>query len=229
VGHYTVHPGQVAYINDTSLFPKQDTSQQEPRTEVLLRFLINVVGADSQAGTSGNSDALLVGNTARFGADVLSRTLSNGRPLRFSKTDGIPVFTDLMNPDGCTPYSRLYTDVVIVVERGGCTFLQKLRLARAASAAGVVVLSNENIAVNPSANADEMEEARNMNDVCLVLLSKTSGDMVKQMMNRAEREGSQVLMVVEDVPHLVHTPPEKDPSRILYINGYPLINTRLLV
>ena len=229
MGHYTVRPGQVAYINDTSLFSKQDTSQQVPHPEVLLRFFINAIGADFHAGTSGNADALLVGNTARFGADVFSRTSSNGRPLRFSQTDGIAVFRDLMNPDGCTPYSRLYTDVVIVVERGGCTFLQKLRLAQAASAGGVVVLSNDDIAVNPSANADEIEEAGDMSDVCLVLLPRTPGHIVRQMMDSAEREGFQVLMVVEDIPHPSHTPPEKDPSRILYINGYPLVNTRLLV
>ena len=230
MGHYTVHPGQVAYINDTFLFSKQDVSQQEPpRSEVLLRFFINIIGADFQASTSGNTDALLVGNTARFGADVFSRTSSNGKPLGFSQIDGIALFRDLTNPDGCTPYSRLYPDIVIVVERGGCTFLQKLRLAQAASAAGVVVLSNDDVPVNPSANADEMEEAGDMNDVCLVLLPRTPGHIVRQMMDSAEREGSQVLMVVEDAPLPGHTPPEKDPSRILYINGYPLINTRLLV
>ncbi|KAG5644060.1 hypothetical protein DXG03_009150 [Asterophora parasitica] len=238
VGHYPVRSGHVVYINDTSLFAALDAGQDTTkRTEVLLRFLADEdpmlqVQTGMHKEPSDLTDSLLVGYTSHFGGEVSAKPFSDGRASRFARQGGVVVHRDSENTQGCRPYQHSYPDSVLLVHRGGCTFLEKLLYARAASAAGVLVISDDNAAINPTANKDEIEVAGDLSNVALVLLPLTAGEVVVDMLNYAEQGGlGQVRMLVEDdgvdTGHIPVTP--KDPNRILYINGHPLQNTRLLV
>ncbi|GLB33724.1 putative glycosyl hydrolase 47 family protein [Lyophyllum shimeji] len=239
LGHYTVRTGHLVYINDSSLFPHLDVAQDIiPRQDVLLRFYTDEVDPMLQVqtgmhiDTSNDMQSLLVGYVAHFGGDVtLPRSDTN--TLRISRPDGIAVHRDLENDRGCEPYRWSYPDSVLVVHRGDCTFLEKLIHAQAASAAGVLVISDDDLVINPTANRDEVEAAGDLSDVALVLIPQSTGQVLMEMMDRAERGlVSQIRMMVEDDSSASRTgdiPPAKDPNRILYINGHPLLNTRLLV
>ncbi|KAG6837560.1 hypothetical protein H0H93_007741 [Arthromyces matolae] len=233
VGHYTVRPGHLVYINDSSLFAFLDGNKKTPKDlDVLLRF--DVEGVDSLVQVQSNlpvdhSDdlqVLLVGYTAQFGGAVEMKSHSDPNSLQFSHQEGVSVHRDAYNPHGCLPYQASHPRSVLVVYRGECTFLEKLVHARDASAAGVIVISDDDLIVNPTANVDEIQAAGDLNGVALVLLPQKAGEVLEGMMQRAERGiVSQVKMVLED--DTTGIPQSKDPDRILYINGHPLRNTRL--
>lgn len=225
VGSHTVHSGQVVYINDSSLFTKEsDPQDTQMHTDVPIRLYTNTISSDDSH--------VLIGHTALFGGDLFAHIQPARSPLRFAHADGLPIYRDLGNAQGCEPYERQYPDSTIIVERGTCTFLEKLLHAREASAAGVLIISDDDFAVNPTANPDELKAAGDLSDVVLVLLPKQAGHALIEMMDRAEPGSIQVMMAVEYTsqtsPH-DHIPPNEDPSRILHINGYPLINTKILV
>ncbi|KAF8076303.1 alpha mannosidase-like protein [Lyophyllum atratum] len=239
LGHYTVRTGHLVYINDSSLFSHLDVAQDTiKRQDVLLRFYADDVDpmlqvqTGTQVNTSNDLQSLLVGYTAHFGGDI-TVPHSDTSALRFAHRDGIAVHRDFNNEQGCNPYKHSYPNSVLVVRRGDCTFLEKLINAQAASAAGVLVISDDNLVINPTANFDEVEAAGDLSDVALVLMPQKGGEVLMDMMDHAEqRLNGQVRMVLEDdseASSAGHIPPTKDPNRILYINGHPLLNTRLLV
>ncbi|RDB22490.1 ER degradation-enhancing alpha-mannosidase-like protein 1 [Hypsizygus marmoreus] len=240
LGHYTVRTSHIVYINDSALFTHMDVDQGTTwRADVLLRFYADDVDPMFQiqtglkAETSNDLQALITGHTSHFGADIFATPQADKQPPRFSRSEGIPVNRDWeSDPYGCGPYKHPHPDIILVVRRGHCTFLEKLVHARSAGAAGVIVVSEENFAINPTANHDEVEAAGDLSDVALVLLTQKPGQLLLDMLDRGL--GNQVKMVVEDQWQTSrrdtgHVPAEKDPNRILYINGHPLLNTRLLV
>ena len=225
VGHYPVRLGHIVYINDTSLLLGDAGSQDEKRgpMEVQLHFYTQDVDP-TVAETPGIHHAL--GYSASFGADL--ETTRHSR-IRFWDRAGLPVNQDRNNPQGCEPYQQAYPDSVLFVRRGGCTFLTKLIHAQAASAAGVVVISHDNALLNPTAGNDEMAAAGDLDDVALVYITQEMGKGVSDMLDADQ----QVMLVVESKPEPVQeqkkTPTPIDQNHILYINGLPLLNTRLLV
>ncbi|KAG5650212.1 hypothetical protein H0H81_000301 [Sphagnurus paluster] len=234
LGHYTVRTGHLVYINDTSLFAHLDIGQAKVKrsADILLRFYVDgldpmfQVQTGMRVNTPDEVDLLVVGYTAHFGGDFTLKPLSKSLPL--AHQDGVAVHKDLDNTRGCHPYKQAHPGKALVVHRGDCTFLEKLLHARAASAAGVIVISDDDLIINPTANPDEVEAAGDLSEVALVLLPKKAGEVLTDMMDQAELG---VTMVVEDeeASEMAHIPPTKDPNRILYINGHPLLNTRLLV
>jgi mannosidase alpha-like ER degradation enhancer 1 len=209
-----------------------------------------------QLANMGGSDLSLrlIAYTAFFGADLSARFADrDAPPPRMTQGGGLPLFRELSNSKGCTPYTHAYPDSVLVVERGECTFLEKLLQARHAGAAGVIVVSNEELAINPTAEANEAAEAGDISDVGLLLLPQTAGGVLLQLMETIDKLGSgQVMMAIhrdpadstgrvpsyqelkrEQVQDSEDGKEEKNQDttspRILYINGHPLLNTRLLV
>jgi mannosidase alpha-like ER degradation enhancer 1 len=231
VGHYPVRLGHIVYINDTSLLLGDTDIQDEKQgpIEVQLRFYTQ--DADpTVAEAPGIHHAL--GYSASFGADFQS---TRHPRIRFWDRAGLLVNQDRNNPQGCEPYQQAYPDSVLFVRRGGCTFLTKLIHARAASAAGVVVISHDNALLNPTVDNDEMVAAGDLDDVALVYVTQEMGKGVSDMLDAAEK---QVMLVVESKPEPVPSNKGKsqeqnkiptDQNHILYINGLPLLNTRLLV
>ncbi|THV08639.1 alpha mannosidase-like protein [Dendrothele bispora CBS 962.96] len=250
VGHYTVRPGQVVYINDTSLFPDASATQQvleEIRlpSDVQLRFYVDIVdpmfNVVDTMDSVNDMEVAVTGYSAFFGAD-LSATHDHEKPIRFSGLS--PVYRDENNLFGCTPFARSYQDGILVVSRGDCTFLQKLTVARDAGAAGVLVISDDNTLLNPTADAAELAAAGDISDVAIVVLPLHAGQLVEQLLASVDESGlGQLMLSLEherqpavgdsgDIPEdrtPTRTEPEKEVHRILYLNGLPLLNTRLLV
>lgn len=264
MGHYQVRPGHIVYINDSTIFapPAEDLSPITPKDsrepDVQLRLFLDigdpVLGV--QLANMGGTDLNLRLNayTAFFGADLSVRIagLGGAPPPRMTQ-GGLPLFRELRNSKGCMPYARIYPDSVLVVERGECTFLAKLLEARHAGAAGVIVVSDEELAINPTADVDEAAEAGDISDAGLLLLPQTAGKVLSQLMETIDKLGTgQVMMAIyrgpadsttrgasyqelkrEEVQEREDETEDKTQDstnpRILYINGHPLLNTRLLV
>lgn len=247
VGHYTVRPGQLVYINDTTLFTEDEPVS--PRdADVQLQFFIDTFTpallSDPAKFSDLNSDLtsnLVTGYAASFGGDLSLNQPSSSPPLRLLDVEGLPVHHEKQNRLGCFPYARTYTDTVLLVHRGNCTFLEKLTYARDAAAAGVIVISNDDTAINPTASTLELATAGNITSVAIVFIPKTSSQVILEMMDMAEKLELGPVRVALDPPREVppSTPLDtghgraveevRDPNRILYVNGYPLLNTRLLI
>ncbi|KAK7470737.1 hypothetical protein VKT23_002158 [Stygiomarasmius scandens] len=248
VGHYTVRPGQTVYINDTALFP--DTSMLEQQLEdvrlpfdVQLRLYVDIVdpmfNTVEITDTINDMEITVTGYSALFGAD-LSRQ-DHEKPIRFSGLS--PVYRDEDNLFGCSPFAKSYQDGVLIVSRGECTFLQKLIMARDAGAAGVLVIGDDNTFLNPTADPAELDVAGDISDVAIVVLPLQAGQLVEQLLVSVDESGlGQLMLSLEherqpavgdsgDLPDQTptRTEAEKEVHRILYLNGLPLLNTRLLV
>lgn len=270
VGHYHVRPGHIVYINDSTIFapPSEDLGSVATKgardADVQLRLFFDIV--DPMLGVQlGNMDTAdmslrLTAYTAFFGADLSAHIAERrDKPPRMTQ-GGLPLFREFSNQKGCSSYKHAYLDSILVVERGECTFLEKLLEARNAGAAGVIVISNEDLAINPTANADDVMAAGDTSDVGLLLLPRIAGKVLTELMDTIENLGSGQVMVaihrdliataestskgVTQTDSTREADKEKESGagdnaeernqdstnpRILYINGHPLINTRLLV
>lgn len=245
VGHYDVRAGHIVYVNDSSIFsPPDPFGDSEPPKRALdlpLRFF-TVPGNplfEAQTGIPdllNMMDVLSSGYTALFGPELGLDAADNATPpLRINDQSGVPVYRDDTNTYGCLSYEELLQDAVILVHRGECTFLEKLVKAKDAGAAGVLVISNEDLALNPTADPKELEAAGDLGDVGLVVLAPQVGQLVHDMLDSTEELGGQVMLQVDPErlsgpsPDVLHEAAKEKAPKILYLNGHPLLNTRLLI
>lgn len=257
VGPHTIHTGQLVYLNDSALTfaaskDKQDQPTSQPRLpDVDLHFFIDFVDPKRQlqpAVHRASTDMLITGHTAMFGGNPFSAIDSNGYPLRFAHGEGVAlVRAPLSNPLGCHHYDQEYLDDAIVVQRGDCTFLEKLRFAQLAGASGVVVLTDEDLPINPGADDDELDAIGDtLDDVVITVLRRADSKELNAMLDLAETHGlGQPMVVLESTGDAqpagwgsttkeVPTPTSSsttapNSNRVLYLNGHPLLNTRLMV
>ncbi|KAF8211194.1 alpha mannosidase-like protein [Mycena galopus ATCC 62051] len=245
LGHYDVRAGHIVYINDSSIFSPADPFEDGTGARALdipLRFFTQSTDPLSEAQTGltdllNMMDVLTTGYTALFGAELGAPAAGDAPELRIHDQSGVPVYRDDENVFGCSPYEQPLQDAVIVVQRGECTFLQKLLMARNASAAGVLVVSDEDQALNPTADAKELEEAGDITRCGLAVLPPAVGQLVHEMLDSAEERGGQVMLQVDPErlsaapPDVVHEAAKEKEKvhKILYLNGHALLNTRLLV
>ncbi|KAL0573920.1 hypothetical protein V5O48_008040 [Marasmius crinis-equi] len=245
LGHYAVRPGNIVYINDTSLIlgPVSESDSSIRTPSVQLHFYLEAVDSMLLVLHPGEDSVLeevsVTGNTAFFGADVSPVAQDPQKPLKFRGQ--VPVSRDDSNVLGCEPYKKSYQGSVLLVQRGECTFLQKLVEARNAGAAGVIVVSDDNLGLNPTAASEELEAAGDLSDVAMVVLPQDVGREIEQMLQLSEERGIGQLMVIlehEREPAITESDEDegegegkkdqKGSEKILYLNGHPLQNTRLL-
>ena len=171
--------------------------------------------------------------TSTFGGDINIKAPESRLPMRFSHPDGVRVTWEVDNSYGCAPYGTRHEGVAILASRGECSFLEKLARAREAGAAGVVVINYDDQSVNPSAAADEVLRAGDFSDVAIVVLSRADGKRVADLADSiGDGEGQLMVMVDTGTSEGVTTAQKESgetSSRILYLNGHPLLNTKLLV
>ncbi|VDB97534.1 unnamed protein product [Peniophora sp. CBMAI 1063] len=260
LGPYTVRTGQVVYLNDSRLAGALETRQpaENRHPDVRVRFHLDdptfdpaLFPWDEYGRDAANLETLFVAEAeagSRF-VDVVAQTaLFGGDPtrvqsasqLRASKPSGVIVSREEGNELGCVPFARAYTgtDVVLLLRRGQCTFLEKLRHAKEAGAAGIVVLSDEENKIQPSIDPSESALAGSLDDVVALVLRASEGTRISAMLDAAEMNGGQMIMVLEpdgdgdDVSGGVEIVVESEgipDHRVLHINGHPLLNTHLLV
>ena len=250
MGHYTVRPGQVVYINDSSIFftPGEDVNMDQDElhhrdSEIRVRIFSSNTNPTLK-GQKNNQviDLSLTAYSAQFGAD-LSHAVphpTNESP-RITSSEGVVIRRDPENVRGCNSYEKSYPNSMLLIHRGDCTFLEKLVKARDASAAGIIVISSVDTPINPSASPEELALVGDLSDVGLLLITNTVGQALENVLVVSEKLYSGGLMLALDhlqdgkgVEDTGDTPVDKkeevkDLNRNLYINGHPLINTRLLI
>lgn len=245
VGPYAVKTGQLVYVNDTELFlPLMDAhgaGDPYPSRSVDIRLFLDYVDPMFQQQhlmpTEHVHDLTVSASTALFGANIVQR--NSDRTPRFGHGEGSRVVRDPTNPYGCHPYEGTHQDDVIAVLRGECTFLEKLVIAQQARAAGVVVLGDEEIHINPSADDEELNAVGHpIDDVAIVVLKRSDAEAVSAMLDTVDKLGlGQVMLAIDPIDRsttesrneATRTTNHEDEFRVLYLNGHALINTRLLV
>lgn len=253
VGPHAVRTGQIVYVNDSDLVlgPMEDTHSvdydgiRHPRhPDIQLRFYLDTMASmfQFQHGIiESPSEILVTAYASSFGADLAVFAASDAELVRFGHGEGVRVTRDKTNAIGCSPYQRTFDNDAVLVYRGECTFLEKLVRAKAAGASGVVVISDDELAINPTSDPEEMATAGDVSDVALVTLKRSDGMLVMSMLDVADTRGIGVVTLTVDPEGQLANGrrlPEGttkqgwghvDPSRVLYINGHALLNTRLLV
>ncbi|KAF9263487.1 alpha mannosidase-like protein, partial [Marasmius fiardii PR-910] len=245
LGHYVVRPGNLVYINDTSLIlgPATESDGTIRSPAVQLHFYLDQVDSMFTVlhalDDNGFDEVTVTGFTAFFGGDLSPTSRSSQKtPLKFSGE--VPVYRDSTNVFGCSPYTKALHGGAILVRRGECTFLQKLAEARNSGAAGVLVVSDDNIGINPTANQEELDAVGDISDVAMVVLPQDIGTAIEELLDLGTDRGLGQLMVI--LEHERESPisetketegdnrkDENHGEKILYLNGHPLQNTRLLV
>jgi ER degradation enhancer, mannosidase alpha-like 1 len=242
----------MVYINDPHLVfqsgdekPHGKQAQRQPTLN--LRFspenrysadpMLEVALPDALHSTE---DLIITAFTAFFGGDPTPTTTGEYSVI-FGHGEGVPLARDASNRLGCKPFASSYSGEALLVHRGDCTFIEKLQHAHAAGASGVIAISNADNGLNPTAKLDEQNAAGDgLLDVALVVVRKTDGELLERVVERAEKAGTRTWMVVEPMGSTAgpeeHTEGpsetlanEEAVSRILYLNGHALLNTRLLV
>ena len=247
VGPHTVLRGQTVFIDDKALgvvlSSRNKETQTEPRhTSVQLRIFIDFVDASSYIPSVAGglvSDAVFTASTGQFAGDPTVPDPPNGTTLRFGQGEGVGLVRDPANPTGCLEYTQTFADEAIFVRRGECTFIEKLMRAHEAGASGVVVINDSEIAINPSASVEDLRDVGDsLDDVAVVVLRESDGRQVSAMLDVAEdRHAGRVVLVLEDMEcDTASVDPEPSEAQstfsdksMLYINGHPLHNTKLLV
>ncbi|KAJ7744523.1 alpha mannosidase-like protein [Mycena maculata] len=243
LGHYDVRAGHIVYINDSAIFSPtpRDTSQEiiihdQRPLDLPLRFFIQSTNPlDAPVGLQdllNMMDISTLGYSALFGPELGVTASGDEPPLRINDQSGVPVYEDPFNIYGCQPYVETLKDAVVLTHRGECTFLEKLLHAKTAGAAGVLVISDEDAALNPTADEADLEAAGDLGDVGLIVLSPETGKLVSEMLASTVERGGQVkLQLTLSLPAEISQEAEKpfDSNVRLHLNGHLLSNTRVLV
>ena len=250
MGPHSVRAGQLVLVDDQILVGASNPPATAPnRVSVInLQFFVKDVDQMFQVQegiTEGPLRVTLSANTALFGRDP-SLLATDHEPIRFGHQNGVRLAQDHSNQYGCQPYQQIYSNEVLLVDRGGCTFLKKLLNAKEAGASGVIVINDSEARVSPSIDEDEREEVGDaVDDVTLVILTKAGGKAVTDMIKRTRDFGvGQTMFIVDPEnrqvgvkrkPTKVHRGSndidqlKDDIQKVLYLNGNALVNTRLVV
>lgn len=246
MGPFAVRTGQKVYLNDTAfrLGPAKEVIENTERDlEITLRFYLHVEDGSSLMGvgiealeqevTAKAFPSLFGGDPTKPGGEHTNSTVIFGGP------EPLPVrHVKVGNVFGCKDYDfTAKQGTILLVARGHCTFIQKLRKAKEAGAAGVIVASDDDQPINPTGDPNELETANDeLSDVVLVVIPHTAAQSVDWLLNIADSApGVQVMAVVD---HHENRPNQSAPAsaeksrsstRYLYVNGKPLINVELLV
>lgn len=228
----------MVYINDTALLSPEDGLKIPQIPDVRLRIFLDTMDPMLPARPGMvelNGEFHVTAHTATFGADVI--TIGSLNPLVQWRREGVQIRKDDTNLLGCRPFDQDFAGDAVLLWRGDCTFLEKLVYARDAGASGVIVVNTDDAPITPSATSSEVAAAGDLHDVALLLLPHTTGRNIVAMLDASgllgygnvlfsiDPEGSTSRPKVEGERHgdQGHTP------HVLYINGHPLLNTRLLV
>lgn len=249
VGPHSVRAGQLVFVDDQRLIGTAETPATTLKRISIINLQFSVRDIDPMfqipAGTmEGPLEVTLSVNTALFGGDP-SLLAPDHKPMRFGHQDGVRLAQDHSNQYGCRPYEKNYSGEALLVDRGECTFLKKLLNAKEAGASGVMVINDSDARVSPSIDEEERAEVGDaVDDVALVILTKTAGETITEMIKRTQDlDMGQVMFTVDPESRQagVNRKPTKpsqssndmnklkdDIQKVLYLNGHALVNTRLV-
>ena len=253
VGPFSVKTGQLVYVNDTHLLlapasqqvPMDGSSPRRRIPEFDMRVFLD--SFDPLAGVHRGmhdqvTEALIRGFTSMFAGDPVGDP--NKPPLKFGHGDGdgVRLVRDFTNPYGCDPYTQDLEGDTVVLLRGECTFLEKLMNVAAVGGSGAIAISDEEYGVNPSADKEELDYiGGSLDHVAIVVVDQHDGAVLTSMLDAADTHDlGQVMMSIARTAAAPESrdsglPPEeslskaREGNRVLYLNGHPLLNTRLMV
>ncbi|KAG6378813.1 glycoside hydrolase family 47 protein [Boletus reticuloceps] len=239
LGPHSVRTGQLVYVNDTALLLPEDGFRIPQIPDVRLRIFLDSMDPMLPARPGMvelNADFHVTAHTATFGADVTMAR--RPKSLAFGRPEGVRIRRDTSNSLGCRPFDQDFAGDAAFVWRGDCTFLEKLIYARDAGASGIIVVNTDDTPINPSAGSNEVAAAGELHDVALALLSHTAGKNIAAMLDASGLFGyGNVLFSIDSDGWSGQPKAEGDKygdqgdhtPHVLYINGHPLLNTRLLI
>ncbi|KAF8591445.1 glycoside hydrolase family 47 protein [Ramaria rubella] len=246
IGPFAVRTGQKVYVNDSALnFGLNSNNELHRDPEIRLRFRLDakdiILPLESGLEAMGQEVTVTAFTSLFAGDPAIGLTNPQGhQTLRFSDMNPLQVLRpESSNGQGCSIYAEgsVHQDAVLLVERGECTFLQKLLMGKAAGAAGVIVASDTENPINPTAESSELEYATSdLSSVALVILSRSTARTVSDLLDSAYSHGVAVLMSVEHQEGSMSREEQGENwdggaqnGQILYVNGRALINAELLV
>ena len=162
--------------------PIPQSIAHEGPTEVILRF--SAVRADSASGNPSKEVFLhAVGATAAFGRSFTP----SDQPFTINSP---PVTVRHVDSDGCQPlaFDDSKSPFIVLLNRGGCTFLEKLIHASRAGAAGVMVAGfqpsndmEQDGLLRPSAEGEGSAYIKEVEDKGMVYVDWRTGDVLRDM------------------------------------------------
>ncbi|THH12390.1 hypothetical protein EW145_g47 [Phellinidium pouzarii] len=234
--------------NDGTVEEFNDGFPADRVRDIALRFYLHTDPTLQVQSGDVNTGFKTVAFTASFGGDALAKTsfLFGGY-----KGVGSRIVYVSSNNLGCSPYRNdddtpIIKDMVVLAHRGSCTFLEKLMHAKRAGATGVVVVSDTDLPFNPSAEAEELQEFAEdaLGNAVLVVVTRSAGAEIEKLLNVAKGRGTADLIVSAEPEgqdrkmgtadkrvreeSRKHANVGENIGKILYLNGHPLLNTRLL-
>jgi mannosidase alpha-like ER degradation enhancer 1 len=161
--------------------PIPQSIAHEGPTEVILRFSI---GSASASTTPFNEVFLhAVGATAAFGQSFTPAD----QPFTI---DSPPTILRHVDSDGCQPlaFDSTQSPFVVLLNRGGCTFLEKLVHASRAGAAGVIVAGfppstemDQDGLLRPSAEGEGSTYIKEVEDKGMVYVDWRTGNVLRDV------------------------------------------------
>lgn len=184
----------------------------------------------------------LSGVQAAFGPTFLD-SVHSSTTGKLSDVTGAAMSADGSNPFACQPIRPLAneestnTTIFVTAYRGECTFLQKMTIAAQAGATGLLVLSDEEDILVPSAELADL--ALVMKQVPVALLPKSASDKVRALLR--DSDGDVAVKVIRNPNYLSLENPRDTVSELerraaisrdlaetpVVVNGYWLVNCRL--
>jgi mannosidase alpha-like ER degradation enhancer 1 len=161
--------------------PIPQSIAHEGPTEVILRFSTSPVSAS----TNPSNEVFLhaVGATAAFGQPFTP----SDRPFTINAP---PTILRHVDSDGCQPlaFDRTESPFIALLNRGGCTFLEKLVHASRAGAAGVIVAGfppstdmDQDGLLRPSAEGEGSAYIKEVEDKGMVYVDWRTGNVLRDV------------------------------------------------
>lgn len=217
VGPHRVRTGQEIIVVDPSMegyLPIPQTPIHEGPSEVILRFSTTSSpdqpkAIEVQSESPGQVFLHAVGATATFGSPLTrhpSRTFTIGSsPISLVHTPG---------SDGCSPFTLSHSlkgaerSAVVLLDRGGCTFLEKALHAVRAGAKGVIVAGldpstqsgmtppDPDGLIRPSADGESTAILHEVGETPLVFIDWRGGDILRHHFSHSSDRGEVTVEVL---------------------------------
>ena len=220
IGPYRVASGATVHLADPTviLVLKPTALMRSPAastSQVTMRF-----------ASPDGSILLLPATKAAFGPDI---TLD----ATFGTSHSRVWFLPDANRRGCKAYDlppfaasegSRSSNVIVVVDRGECVFAQKMANAAQAGASAIIVISDEEEVIVPSANADELSAIGR--HIPLVLMPMKAGMELREA--HVFAEGHIVADLVKPPDWAALSEDAELANTPVIVNGHWLVNCRLV-
>ncbi len=244
MGPHPVRSGQKAYVIDQAAVTgawsgaKESNGSPEVFRDVTLRFSLSADSDNLSQALTGVSDSDREFSALAYESNFGARITSHKEAPAIHSPE-VYLFHPKKNPFGCQSYGvdAILPREVVVIRRGKCTFVEKLRQANIGGAAGVIVVSDGEIPLNPTAGDDDVQDLTN---TPLVVVTQSTGKQIFDMMDLAREHETQVMLSIESelgaspsasAPKEIRDSELKDmaPKQYLILGGRPILNLLIMV